>query len=240
MLNGWVAVPIRLTNCNARLQAEPTFIDALTLKLLGERMETHQPKLVCFSVPFPGNLYSAFRCAQWLKAHYPKAKIAMGGGFPNTELRSLTDVRVFEFFDFITLDDGELPLELVHASLVKDESTEPAFKRTFILEDGKVVYKNNTQQNDYKQSEVGTPDYGDLLLQDYVSVIEIANPMHSLWKRWPAGTNSPWRTGAIGESALFAMYRSITFGCTSPLRQPCWLIGWKNSLRALVNLAFIL
>jgi hypothetical protein len=30
----------------------------------------------------------------------------MGGGFPNTELRELKDKRVFEFFDFITLDDG--------------------------------------------------------------------------------------------------------------------------------------
>jgi hypothetical protein len=36
----------------------------------------------------------------------------MGGGFPNTELRELKDKRVFEFFDFITLDDGELPVEL--------------------------------------------------------------------------------------------------------------------------------
>ncbi len=35
----------------------------------------------------------------------------MGGGFPNTELRSLSDARVFEFFDFITLDDGETPIE---------------------------------------------------------------------------------------------------------------------------------
>ena len=27
----------------------------------------------------------------------------MGGGYPNTELRSLTDIRVFEFFDFLIL-----------------------------------------------------------------------------------------------------------------------------------------
>ena len=38
-------------------------------------------------------------------------KSGMGGGFANTELRSLTDPRVFEFIDFITLDDGEAPLE---------------------------------------------------------------------------------------------------------------------------------
>ena len=37
----------------------------------------------------------------------------MGGGFANTELRSLSDARVFEFYDFITLDDGEAPLEIL-------------------------------------------------------------------------------------------------------------------------------
>ena len=169
------------------LHEEPSLIDAITLGILEEKITEVNPKLVCFSVPFPGNLYSAFKCAQYLKAHFPDIKIAMGGGFPNTELRSVTDERVFEFFDFITLDDGELPIELL-ATAVCDPtiSEEPTFKRTFLLEDGKVVYKNNTTRADYKQIELGTPDYSDLLLSDYISVIEIANPMHSLWSdgRW--------------------------------------------------------
>ena len=165
------------------LNDAPTFIDELTLKLLAKQVEKVQPKLVCFSIPFPGNLYSAFRCAQFIKVNYPDVKIAMGGGFPNTELRSLTDVRVFEFFDFISLDDGELPLELVHQFVINGEGE---LKRTFILEDNQVVYKNNSSQPDYKQQDVGTPDYADLQLSNYISVIEIANPMHSLWSdgRW--------------------------------------------------------
>src|SRR6476620_355798 len=79
------------------LKTEPTYIDNLTLDILNERLKEIQPNLICFSVPFPGNLYSAFRCAQYIKKNYPKIKIAMGGGFPNTELRSLSDARVFEF-----------------------------------------------------------------------------------------------------------------------------------------------
>jgi len=140
--------------------------------------------LVCFSVPFPGNLYSAFRCSLFIKTNYPKIKIAMGGGFPNTELRSLSDVRVFEFFDFITLDDGELPIELLYNHIQTPNYKE--FKRTFYLENGKIVYQNNSTKPDYKQTEVETPDYSDLLLDQYISVIEIANPMHSLWSdgRW--------------------------------------------------------
>lgn len=171
----------------SKLSAQQTFIDDFTLKILHERLESVQPKLVCFSIPFPGNLYSAFRCAQFIKKNFPNIKIAMGGGFPNTELREVKDQRVFEFFDFITLDDGELPLELLYESICSSEqSEEPQYKRTFLLENQKVVYKNNSKRHDYKQSDIGTPDYTDLKLDQYISVIEIANPMHSLWSdgRW--------------------------------------------------------
>jgi hypothetical protein len=168
----------------SELQNETTHIDKITLKILEERVREIQPNLVLLSVPFPGNLYSAFRCAQYIKSNYPSVKIAMGGGFPNTELRSLKDKRVFEFFDFITLDDGELPVELLNSNVKIPNSNE--FKRTFVLENNEVVYKNNTTKLDYKQSDVGTPDYSDLFLDKYISVIEIANPMHSLWSdgRW--------------------------------------------------------
>lgn len=166
------------------LQTGATYIDEITLRILNERINETNPKLICFSVPFPGNLYSAFRCAQFVKANYPHIKVSMGGGFPNTELRDLKDTRVFEFFDYITLDDGELPIELLLKTIEMTESVE--VKRTFLLENGSVIYKNNTLRHDYKQSEVGTPDYSDLLLDKYISVIEIANPMHSLWSdgRW--------------------------------------------------------
>ena len=170
------------------LQSDITYIDELTLNILAERLSMVKPKLVCLSVPFPGNLYSAFRCAQFIKQNYPKIQVSMGGGFPNTELRSLTDTRVFEFFDYITLDDGELPLELLTAHCLKPhfEDSKALLKRTFLIKDEAVFYNNLSPRTDYKQSEVGTPNYSDLLLDKYISVIEIANPMHSLWSdgRW--------------------------------------------------------
>ncbi|MFP3595266.1 B12-binding domain-containing radical SAM protein [Chryseobacterium sp. SIMBA_029] len=167
-----------------KLLGDESFIDVISLQILQENLETVQPKLVCFSIPFPGNLYAAFRCAKFIKEHYPHIKIAMGGGFPNTELREVKDVRVFEFFDFITLDDGELPIELLHENM--DQHENAAYKRTLLLENGVVTYKNNTTRHDYKQADIGTPDYTDLQLGHYISVIEIANPMHSLWSdgRW--------------------------------------------------------
>lgn len=167
-----------------KLQDNLSYIDIITLDLLDKKLKQVDPKLVCFSVPFPGNLYSAFRSAQFIKKNYPHIKVAMGGGFPNSELRSVSDARVFDYFDYITLDDGELPIELLHLSL--SENNSKIFKRTFLKENHKVVYNNTSVQTDYKQSEVGTPDYSDLFLDKYISVIEIANPMHSLWSdgRW--------------------------------------------------------
>jgi hypothetical protein len=171
------------------LNGTNTYVDEITLKLLEEKIKIANPKLVCFSVPFPGNLYSAFKCAQYIKKEYPKIKIAMGGGFPNTELRSLKDIRVFDFFDFISLDDGELPLEIITSNILNATASNPDlnfFKRTFIKENNQVLYNNFSLRPDYKQEALGTPDYSDLLLEKYISVIEIVNPMHSLWSdgRW--------------------------------------------------------
>lgn len=167
------------------LQAPYSFVDRLHIAILQEKMAVIQPKLVAISVPFPGNLHSAFRAAQWIKQNCPGVKVAMGGGFANTELRSLSDARVFEFFDFVILDDGEAPIEnLIHH--VMGQLPADRLKRTFLLEDVKVTYINNQSCSDYKQGQIGTPDYSDLLLGSYISAIEVVNPMHSLWSdgRW--------------------------------------------------------
>ena len=167
------------------LQQPFTYIDTILIEILEKHMAEAQPKLVAISVPFPGNLYTSLRCGQWIKQNYPAIKVVMGGGFANTELRSLTDARVFEFFDFITLDDGEAPIENLVAH-IEGTKTMDELKRTFTLVNNKVVYIDNKACNDYKQGQVGTPDYRDLLLDKYISAIEVVNPMHRLWSdgRW--------------------------------------------------------
>lgn len=168
-----------------KLHDEPTYIDQITLCLLDDLIQRTNPKIVGFSVPFPGNLYSAFRSAQYIKQYHPHIRVVMGGGFPNTELRSVSDVRVFEFFDFINLDDGEAPTEQL-IRFVNGEIAQSELKRTFVLDANEVKYINNLLIKDYKQSEVGCPDYTDIDLDQYISVIEVVNPMHRLWSdgRW--------------------------------------------------------
>ncbi|MFT3844328.1 MAG: B12-binding domain-containing radical SAM protein [Lacibacter sp.] len=175
----------RFDELYAELQKPLSLVDEITIEQLQQHISKLQPKLVAISVPFPGNLFAAFRCAQWIKQHHPSIHVTMGGGFPNTELRSLKDQRVFEFFDTITLDDGEAPLEQL-LKFINNEIGKEELKRTFILDKGEVVYFSNSNCKDYKQADVGTPDYSDLLLDQYISAIEVANPMHSLWTdgRW--------------------------------------------------------
>ncbi|MDP2336902.1 MAG: B12-binding domain-containing radical SAM protein [Bacteroidota bacterium] len=169
----------------AALLATESFIDQILIRLLRKKIELCEPTLIAISVPFPGNLYSAFKCGQWIKQHFPELQIVMGGGFANTELRSLTDPRVFNYLDFITLDDGEAPM-LNLVEYLDGKRSKAELKRTFALENNEVVYLNGSTQADFSQFEAGTPDYSDFQLDSYLSVIEIVNPMHRLWSdgRW--------------------------------------------------------
>ena len=162
-----------------------TVITQFLVELLEEKVAVFQPDLVCLSVPFPGNLFGALKCGQYLKARYPALKIVMGGGFCNTELRSLSDTRVFDYIDFVCLDDGEAPLRSLLEYIEGSRPIEK-LKRTFACIEGRVVYYNGAAEKDVAQRDTGTPDYSDLMLMDYLSVIELVNPMHRLWSdgRW--------------------------------------------------------
>ncbi|HNW72582.1 MAG TPA: B12-binding domain-containing radical SAM protein [Bacteroidales bacterium] len=163
-----------------RLVRPPGFIDRIMTGLLEKKLETYKPRLTAISIPFPGNLYSALRCGKWIKENHPSVKIAMGGGFVNTELRFLSDPRVFNYVDFITLDDGESPL--LHLLGFLNGSRElPDLKRTFIRSGNAVIFANGSQEADISMRDKGVPDYTGLPLKQYLSVLEVANPMHRMW-----------------------------------------------------------
>ncbi|WP_191906477.1 B12-binding domain-containing radical SAM protein [Hymenobacter baengnokdamensis] len=176
------------------LQAAPNLVDTLLLELLDELLAEVQPDIVGFTVPFPGNLYAALRLARRTKEVSPQTVTVMGGGYPNTELRGLKEPRFFDYIDYLTLDDGEGPwLRLFEYLQHKNEHRaekqmdgRELLQRTFLRnEAGQVEYINHPHP-DVPHPEVGTPDYSDLKLGDYLSVIEVLNPMHRLWSdgRW--------------------------------------------------------
>ena len=91
------------------LAAPLNLVDRTLVELTLDAVQRHRPSVVLVSVPFPGSVYAAFRIAQAIKLHSPDVVVALGGGFVNTELRELTEPRVFDHFDYVTLDAGERP-----------------------------------------------------------------------------------------------------------------------------------
>ncbi|NQX98370.1 MAG: radical SAM protein, partial [Flavobacteriales bacterium] len=167
------------------LSYSTTVIEDQLLLLLVNKIEEEQPNLICFTIPFPGNLFAALRCAQFIKKNYRHIKVAFGGGYCNTELRSLTDPRIFKYIDYITLDDGEGPLLRLTQYLSK-EIEERDLERTFLLKKGKVVYQDKTPNTIFHHKDLPAPSYKGLDFSDYMSFLDVINPMHRLWTdgRW--------------------------------------------------------
>jgi len=167
------------------LEDETNYFDTLLLDELSKYFSKSIPDFVGFTVPFGGNLYGALKCAQWIKQHHPEIPIAMGGGYPNTELRDLYDPRVFNYLDYITLDDGEGPLISLLKNISSKDNTSQ-YVRTLMIENGKVVFRNNRIGGDYAHKQLPAPTYEGLRLKEYLSVIDMPNPMHRLWNdgRW--------------------------------------------------------
>ena len=166
------------------LAAPPTLVDRLLHDLTLAALHRHQPTLVLLSVPFPGSVYAALRIAQIIKARNPHVRIALGGGYVNTELRELKDPRVFDFVDYVTLDAGERPvLSLIEH--LRGERGRQRLQRTFVRENGAVKYIHLAEP-DIPFEDVGTPTWDGLPIHQYLSLLDMLNPMHRLWSdgRW--------------------------------------------------------
>jgi radical SAM superfamily enzyme YgiQ (UPF0313 family) len=167
----------------AALTGEPTLVDEALDELTRELVAQHEPDVVGLSAPFPGNVYGAFRMARAIRAIAPRTTLVLGGGWVNTELRALREPRVFDYFDYVTLDDGERPLLNLLARL---RGRSVPLVRTYVRKDGVVALETDAAQHDFPAHATGTPTYDGLPLADYVSVLEMLNPMHRLWSdgRW--------------------------------------------------------
>ena len=168
----------------AALAAPLNLVDDTLRALTLEAITRHCPQVVLLSVPFPGAVYAAFRIAQAIRAHDPAIVTVLGGGFVNTELRELAEPRVFDHFDYVTLDAGERPLLALLEHLRGGRSRE-RLVRTFVREAETVRYINFGEA-DVAFAEVGTPTWDGLPLDRYLSVLDMLNPMHRLWSdgRW--------------------------------------------------------
>ncbi|MCQ2225849.1 MAG: radical SAM protein [Paludibacteraceae bacterium] len=178
------------------LQKEPSRLDKVTLQLFEEKIIKDQPQFVGFSVPFPGCLYSALKCAQWLREVHPDIKIGMGGGFVNTELRSISDPRIFQYIDFLFFDDGELPVGRT-CEYLEGKISKESLVRTLWAENGEIHGSLDSTENVTKEQDY-TPDFRGLPLDKYFSLSETLNPMHRLW------TNGKWNKMTMAHGCYWA------------------------------------
>ncbi len=169
----------------AALAAPETPLDAWLRELTLAQLALHEPELVLLSCPFPGSVYAAFRIAQTIKAAQPQVKVVLGGGYVNTELRELAEPRVFDHFDFVCLDSGERVLIALLEHLAGQRSRQ-RLVRTFVRESGAVKYLNFMGEPEVPIDETGTPTWDGLPLNQYLSLLDMLNPMHRLWSdgRW--------------------------------------------------------
>jgi radical SAM superfamily enzyme YgiQ (UPF0313 family) len=168
------------------LLSPTNYLDEILEKNMAAYFSEEVPQVVGFTVPFGGNLYGALKAGQWIKKHFPQTQVVMGGGYANTELRELSDPRVFDFVDYITLDDGEGPF-LALLKHLEDPIQNAHLKRTFRrTPEGKVEFVDTLEGGDFLHSQKPAPKYEGLRFHDYLSVIDMPNPMHRLWNdgRW--------------------------------------------------------
>jgi radical SAM superfamily enzyme YgiQ (UPF0313 family) len=167
------------------LAAPATLVDQILTDLTLTSIETHSPSVVLISTPFPGTVYAAFRIAQTIKRHRPQVMTVLGGGYVNTELRALREPRVFDYFDFVTLDDGERPVLSLLEHLRGERAGEQLLRTFRRSAQGTVEYLQHAEP-DIPFAECGTPTWDGLPLGDYLSLLDMLNPMHRLWSdgRW--------------------------------------------------------
>jgi hypothetical protein len=161
-----------------------TLLDRWIDELAEAAWKAYRPAVVGLTVPFPGALYGAFRIARRMKALAPAVATVLGGGYVNTELRDLAEPRVFDFFDYVTYDDGEIPLLRIVETLT-DRQRAPALVRTRVRHRGKVVLRDEPAAPVLRHRDRPAPDFSPIARAGYLAMAESPNPMHRLWSERP-------------------------------------------------------
>ena len=131
-------------------------------------MDEVKPTVVGVTCPFPGTLVGAFKIAKYVRKHYPKVKLLLGGGYVNTELREMTDKRPYRYFDEFQFDEGygnfiksksevEVEQRRAHSSVRLRASTSPSIP-AFVK-----------------------PSYRGIDWDEYFDVVETDNFVTNLW-----------------------------------------------------------
>ena len=179
------------------LENTNNLVDQLIIELLDKKIKSCNPLIIGISIPFPGNLTGGLICAKHIKTINPEIKIVFGGGYVNTELRLMSDLSIFKYIDYLVFDDGELPLQRI-IDFEKGNINKTDLLRTWTLTDRTIIKHQENSVENISFSERGCSDYSGIEVNKYISLIEIANPMHSLW------SNGFWNKITLAHGCYWA------------------------------------
>ena len=209
----------------------PNEIDLLMQTIFIKEFLKIKPQVVGFCIPFPGNLFGALKCSRYIKRIHPSVLTVMGGGYVNTELRKLNDARLFNYVDFITFDDGELPLKRLiegfeNADYTVDRLKETALNsqeddhsliRTMFRSANSIQTMKMNSVNNIPMVDLGVPNYAGMHLSSYINLTDATNPMMRLWSngRWNKmilAHGCYWKKCAFCDTSLdyISRYESVT------------------------------
>lgn len=168
----------------SEVQKETLWTSQLLQQTTHRLLEQYRPDVVAMSIPFPGNVLGGLKMAKTIRRESPGTKIVWGGGYVNTELRDLSEPRLFDYVDAVCYDDGEEPLRL----LLKSWGTNNVapLLRTKKRQNNVVQFISDPTVQEPRFEDRPTPTYEGLPLHDYLGLIDMPNPMHRLWSdtRW--------------------------------------------------------
>ncbi len=190
-------------------------LEQLTDSLLAK----HRPELVAITVPFPGCLLGALTIARRINHTFKGVIICLGGGYVNTELRELSDPRIFDVVDCVCLDSGMTPL----LRIANGETP----VRTFVREEGAVRFYEDAGEP-VAHNELPPPTFDGLPLDDYFGLFEVLNPVTRLW------SDGRWNKLVLAHGCCWSRCAfcdtSIDYICRYDPAAPATICDWMVSM----------
>lgn len=164
------------------------FLKPLVMERIGDITE---PTLFCITVPFPGTFVSALYTAKLLKEKFGnKVLIAFGGGYINTELRTVQEKNLFNYCDFLSYDKGYGSYYNLFDELKETKDISKLFygkqfyKIKYLYQDEIVEPLELSDKYEKLEKQVIRtliPDFSSIDFTKSPRLADSNNPMHRIW-----------------------------------------------------------
>jgi hypothetical protein len=161
---------------------------------ISARLSTDELLIVGCTIPFPGCLAGALCASASAKAFFgQRVRTVAGGGYVNTELRSISSLAFFDYVDYLCFDRGygawQALLEqeqVLPRKTAAETASVPLYKCLYRHEGTLIGQPDSDTPNPLSQLDDANaakifPDYSSADFTRYLRICDSRNPMHRLW-----------------------------------------------------------